>query len=49
MAVTKTSDMTPTTGNINDIICLGFVPEDHSCPAENTLVSFISLNKKQLG
>ncbi len=34
-------DMTPTTGNINDIICIGFTPNDGSCPAENTLVSVI--------
>ena len=35
-------DMTPTTGNINDIICIGFTPDDGSCPEENTLVSFIA-------
>jgi len=35
-------DMTPTTGNINDIICIGFTPNDGSCPSENTLVSFIA-------
>ncbi|MDA9746226.1 BamA/TamA family outer membrane protein [Prochlorococcus sp. AH-736-K20] len=35
-------DMTPTTGNISDIICIGFTPEDGSCPAENTLVSIIA-------
>ncbi|MDC3078104.1 BamA/TamA family outer membrane protein [bacterium] len=35
-------DMTPTTGNINDIICIGFTPTDGSCPAENTLVSVIA-------
>ncbi len=35
-------DKTPTTGNINDIICIGFTPNDGSCPAENTLVSFIA-------
>ena len=35
-------DITPTTGNINDIICIGFTPNDGSCPAENTLVSFIA-------
>ena len=35
-------DMTPTTGNISDIICIGFTPNDGSCPAENTLVSFIA-------
>jgi len=35
-------DQTPTTGNINDIICLGFTPNDGSCPDENTLVSIIA-------
>ncbi len=35
-------DMTPTTGNINDIICIGFSPNDGSCPDENTLVSVIA-------
>ncbi len=35
-------DMTPTTGNISDIICIGFTPNDGSCPEENTLVSFIA-------
>jgi len=35
-------DMTPTTGNINDIICIGFTPNDGSCPQENTLVSVIA-------
>jgi len=35
-------DMTPTTGNISDIICIGFSPKDGSCPEENTLVSFIA-------
>jgi len=35
-------DLTPTTGNISDIICLGFTPNDGSCPAENTLVSVIA-------
>ncbi len=35
-------DMTPTTGNINDIICIGFTPNDGSCPEENTLVSIIA-------
>ena len=34
-------DMTPTTGNISDIICIGFSPKDGSCPEENILVSFI--------
>jgi len=35
-------DKTPTTGNINDIICLGFTPNDGSCPEENTLESVIA-------
>jgi len=35
-------DVTPTTGNISDIICIGYTPNDGSCPAENTLVSFIA-------
>ena len=35
-------DKTPTTGNINDIICIGFTPNDGSCPGENTLVSIIA-------
>ncbi len=35
-------DMTPTTGNINDIICIGFTSNDGSCPEENTLVSFVA-------
>ena len=35
-------DKTPTTGNINDIICIGFTPNDGSCPEENTLVSVIA-------
>ena len=35
-------DTTPTTGNISDIICIGFTPDDGSCPGENTLVSFIA-------
>ncbi len=34
-------DKTPTTGNINEIICIGYTPKDGSCPSENTLVSFI--------
>ena len=29
-------DMTPTTGTLSDIICIGFSPEDGTCPAENT-------------
>jgi len=36
-------DMTPTTtSNISEIICIGFTPNDGSCPSENTLVSFIA-------
>ncbi len=35
-------DQTPTTGNINDIICIGFTPNYPSCPDENTLVSVIA-------
>ena len=35
-------DMTPTTGNISDIICIGYAPNDGSCPAENTLVSVVA-------
>ncbi len=35
-------DKTPTTGNRNDIICIGLTPNDGSCPEENTLVSFIA-------
>jgi len=35
-------DMTPTKGNISDIICIGFTPNDGSCPEENTLVSVIA-------
>ncbi len=35
-------DLTPNTGNISDIICIGYTPNDGSCPAENTLVSFIA-------
>ena len=35
-------DMTPTSGNISDIICIGFTPNDGSCPEENTLVSVIA-------
>ncbi len=34
-------DRTPTTENINEIICIGYTPKDGSCPSENTLVSFI--------
>jgi len=37
-------DRTPTTtrNNISDIICIGFTPNDGSCPEENTLVSVIA-------
>ena len=35
-------DMTPTTGNVADIICIGFSPDDGSCPQENTLISVIA-------
>ena len=35
-------DMTPTSGNINDIICIGFTPNEGTCPEENTLVSVIA-------
>ncbi len=35
-------DMTPTTGNISEIICIGYSPKDGSCPSENTLVSFVA-------
>ncbi len=38
------ADRTPTTirGNVTDIICIGFSPNDGSCPATNTLVSFVT-------
>ena len=37
-------DRTPTTtrNNISDIICIGFTPNDGSCPEENILVSVIA-------
>jgi len=35
-------DKTPKTGNRDDIICIGFTPNDGSCPEENTLVSVIA-------
>jgi len=35
-------DKTPKTGNENNIICIGFTPNDGSCPEENTLVSVIA-------
>ncbi len=34
-------DTTPTTGNNNEIVCIGFTPQDGSCPSTNTLVSVI--------
>ena len=34
-------DKTPTTGNNNEIICIGFTPKDGSCPEENTLISLV--------
>jgi len=39
-------DTTPTTGNINDIICIGFTSNDGSCPEENTLVSLIATTSR---
>ncbi len=38
------ADRTPRTTreNITDIICIGYSPNDGSCPGENTLVSFIA-------
>tara|TARA_B100000886_G_scaffold111346_1_gene74752 strand:- start:586 stop:2724 length:2139 start_codon:yes stop_codon:yes gene_type:complete len=41
-------DRTPTTtrDNLTDIICIGFTPNDGSCPAENTLVSFIATTSR---
>ena len=42
-------DRTPTTGNINEIICIGYTSKDGSCPSENTLVSFIgSISRNNL-
>ena len=35
-------DKTPRVANDNEIICLGYTPNDDSCPDENTLVSFIA-------
>ena len=34
-------DRTPTSGNNNEIICIGYSRPDGSCPPSNTLVSFI--------
>ena len=39
-------DLTPTKGNINDIICIGFSPSDGSCPDENILVSVIATTSR---
>jgi len=38
--------MTPTTGNLSDIICIGYTPNDGSCPQENILVSVIASTSK---
>ena len=35
-------DLTPTVGNINEIICIGYSQKDGTCPAENILVSAVS-------
>ena len=35
-------DLTPTSGNISEIICIGYKQNDGSCPEENTLVSFVA-------
>ena len=35
-------DLTPTTANIDEIICIGYSPSDGSCPTDNTLVSFVA-------
>ena len=32
----------PTTANVNEIICIGYTPNDGTCPAENTLVSLVA-------
>ncbi len=34
-------DTTPTTGNNNEIFCIGYTREDGSCPGTNTLVSVV--------
>ena len=39
-------DRTPTTGNINEIICIGYTSKDGSCPSENTLVSLIGTTSR---
>jgi len=39
-------DMTPTKGNISEIICIGYTQADGSCPDENTLVSFIASSSR---
>ncbi|KGF93189.1 MULTISPECIES: BamA/TamA family outer membrane protein [Prochlorococcus] len=42
------ADKTPTTTreNLTDIICIGFTPNEGSCPAENTLLSFIATTSR---
>ena len=35
-------DTTPTSGNISEIICIGYTSKDGSCPEENTLVSLVA-------
>ena len=35
-------DVTPKTGNNEEIICLGYSPYDGYCPVDNTLVSLIA-------
>ncbi len=32
----------PTTANISEIICIGYSPNDDSCPSENTLISVVA-------
>ena len=39
-------DITPTKGNVSDIICIGFTPNDGSCPEENILVSVIATTSR---
>ena len=42
-------DTTPTTGNISEIICIGYSPKDGTCPEENNLFSFVgSLSRNNL-
>ena len=33
---------TPTTANINEIICIGYSPTDGTCPSDNTLISVVA-------